>query len=40
MQSYAVVVYIPRCIYRMYKMPISLVLIELEFISLHVSIVQ
>ena len=40
MQSYAVVVYIPRCIYRAMQMPVSLMLVEFEFISFHVSIVQ
>ena len=40
MQSYAVVVYVTRCIYRAMQTPISLVLVELEFISFHVSIVQ
>ena len=40
MQSYTVVVYVPRCIYRAMQMPISLLLVELEFISFHVSIVQ
>lgn len=36
MQSYAVVVYVPCCIYRAMQMPISLLLVELEFISPHV----
>lgn len=35
-QSYTVVVYIPRCIYVEMQMPVSPMLVEFEFISLHV----
>ena len=40
MQSDAVVINIPRCINRTMQMLVSLMLIEFELISLHVSTVQ